>query len=153
MMSSLRPVSVSTAKFYSVRLVPGDEVLKGLQSILSDHGLKAAFIAGCVGSLTDVAIRFAGNPNLQKYSGKFEVVSLIGTLDDSAPHLHLCVSDENGSVIGGHLLEGCTVRTTLEVVLGELEDVTFARKHCELSGYPELIILPRSQDHPEDGAQ
>lgn len=72
-----------------------------------------------------------------------KVVSLIGTLDKDAPHLHIVVSDDRGVVTGGHLLEGSTVRTTLEVVFGELTDLTFGRGHCPKSGYDELVIQQR----------
>ena len=72
-----------------------------------------------------------------------EIVSLIGTLDAEGEHLHLAVSDENGHMSGGHMMPGCTVRTTLELVIGELENVQFTREHCPLSGYEELVITER----------
>ncbi len=45
-----------------------------------------------------------------------------------------------GQTIGGHVLEGCIVRTTAEIVVGELADFTFSRKMDEESGYRELVI-------------
>lgn len=38
----------------------------------------------------------------------------------------------------------CTVRTTLELVIGELEHITFTRQYCELSGYDELAVSERT---------
>nr|ELR5035191.1 DUF296 domain-containing protein [Providencia stuartii] len=46
--------------------------------------------------------------------GKYKVVSLFGILDAMSEHLHLAISDENGHVQGGNMMNGCTVRTTLE---------------------------------------
>ncbi len=136
----------SNARFLALRLLPGEEVLQALRLHLQQHRLQSAFIAGCVGSLTDVTLRFAGQDHSQQLTGKFEVVSLIGTLDAQGEHLHLAVSDETGQMYGGHLMPGCTVRTTLELVLGELEQVTFSRQPCALSGYEELVITPRDTD-------
>ncbi len=96
-----------------------------------------------MGSLTDVALRFAGESDTTVFSGKFEVVSLIGTLEQQGEHLHLSVSDRTGKVTGGHIMPGCTVRTTLELVLGELEQLRFSRQPCLLSGYEELVINNR----------
>ena len=133
----------SNARFIALRLRPGDDVILTLQQQVKHHQLQAAFIAGCVGSLTDVALRFAGQEDTHLTSGKFEIVSLIGTLDAQGEHLHLAVSDENGHMRGGHMMPGCTVRTTLELIIGELENNTFTREYCMLSGYEELVITSR----------
>ena len=133
----------SNARFIALRLRPGDDVILTLQQQVKHHQLQAAFISGCVGSLTDVALRFAGQEDTHLTSGKFEIVSLIGTLDAQGEHLHLAVSDENGHMRGGHMMPGCTVRTTLELIIGELENNTFTREHCTLSGYEELVITSR----------
>ncbi|HCH49490.1 MAG TPA: DUF296 domain-containing protein [Proteus sp.] len=133
----------SHARFIALRLHPNEDVIMALRQIIKEKNLKSAFIAGCVGSLTDVVLRFAGREENRYITGKFEIVSLIGTLDASSEHLHLAVSDENGLMCGGHMMPGCTVRTTLELVIGELEQVTFSRQPCKYSGYEELVITPR----------
>ncbi|MDL5166952.1 DNA-binding protein [Proteus faecis] len=133
----------SHVRFIAVRLIPGEDVIVALRQIIADNQLQSSYIAGCVGSLTDVALRFAGREENRYLTGKFEIVSLIGTLDAIGEHLHLAVSDENGIMCGGHMMPGCTVRTTLELVIGELEQVTFSRQPCEYSGYEELVITPR----------
>jgi len=53
------------------------------------------------------------------------------------------VADEHGAMTGGHVMPGCTVRTTLEVVIGELTTLAFSRQPCPVSGYDELVINPR----------
>lgn len=133
----------STARFYAMRLAPGEDVFSSISKLASEQKLQAAYIAGCVGSLENVALRFAGRSEINHMNGKFEIVSLIGTFDSKNGHLHLSVSDENGVVIGGHLTIGCTVRTTLELVIGELEHLTFSRELCEKSGYLELLVKDR----------
>jgi|GEM_PF-36887 len=113
----------SSARFYALRLLPGQEVLSQLRAFAQQQQLHAAWIAGCTGSLTDVALRYAGQENTALLSGKFEVIALNGTLEQSGEHLHLCVSDPHGTMLGGHMMPGCTVRTTLELVIGCLEEL------------------------------
>lgn len=106
------------------------------------HGLKAPVVLTCVGSLTTVSLRLAGATNALVRKGKFEIVSLVGCADPPRGHLHLCVADETGATLGGHLTDGCVIYTTAEVVLGELLGVSFRREPDEKSGYNELVVLP-----------
>lgn len=133
----------STAQFYALRLLPQQDLLVALRDFIQQQGLRAAWISGCVGSLSEVALRYAGCEGATLSCGKFEVVSLIGTLEAEGEHLHLAVADEQGHMAGGHVMEGCIVRTTLELVIGELNDVVFSRQPCALSGYDELNVKPR----------
>ncbi|WP_337264101.1 MULTISPECIES: PPC domain-containing DNA-binding protein [unclassified Serratia (in: enterobacteria)] len=139
----MQTATPSTARFYALRLLPQQELLTALRHFIRLNGLHAAWISGCVGSLSDVALRYAGREGTALLSGKFEVVSLIGTLEAGGEHLHMAVADENGHMTGGHVMEGCTVRTTLELVIGELNDAVFSRQPCTLSGYDELNVKPR----------
>ncbi len=42
--------------------------------------------------------------------------------------------------MGGHLKEGCLVRTTCELVIGILENTVFKRKPDAQTGFDELVI-------------
>ncbi|EAY9961924.1 DNA-binding protein [Salmonella enterica] len=126
--------NASTARFYALRLLPGQEVFSQLHAFVQQNQLRAAWIAGCTGSLTDVALRYAGQE---------ATTSLTGTLELTGEHLHLAVSDPYGVMLGGHMMPGCTVRTTLELVIGELPALTFSRQPCAISGYDELHISSR----------
>ena len=55
-------------------------------------------------------------------------------------HLHISVSDPYGVTMGGHLLKGCLVRTTAEIVVLPLEGVRFARELDPATGYKELVV-------------
>ena len=135
--------SPSSARFYALRLLPGDELLAALRAFTQRHAIQAAWIAGCTGSLTDVALRFAARDETTYLHGTFEALSLGGTLELTGEHLHLSVADENGVTIGGHVMPGCTVRTTFELVIGELTALAFSRQPCPVSGYDELVINAR----------
>lgn len=78
-------------------------------------------------------------------SGDLELLTLSGTLSPDGAHLHASVADAQGRVLGGHVLAGCTVRTTAEVVLALLPDWQFSREVDDATGFKELVIrsLPR----------
>jgi len=44
--------------------------------------------------------------------------------------------------LGGHLQDGNIVRTTAELVIGELTDVSFSRLLDPETGYDELVVTP-----------
>jgi predicted DNA-binding protein with PD1-like motif len=48
-----------------------------------------------------------------------------------------------GEVVGGHVMHGCIVRTTAEVLLGLLDEWEFSRELDELTGFAELVVSPK----------
>jgi predicted DNA-binding protein with PD1-like motif len=72
-----------------------------------------------------------------------EIVSLTGTLGPDGLHVHISLAGADGACIGGHLVEGCIVNTTAELVIGELADVAFRRLADPATGYAELVVAPR----------
>lgn len=133
----------SAARYYALRLLPGDEVFSRLRAFIQEQQIQAAWIAGCTGSLSDAALRFAGQDETTLLTGTYEVISLNGTLEWQGEHLHLAISDPQGAMLGGHMMPGCTVRPTLELVIGELTSLAFSRQPCAVSGYDELVISSR----------
>lgn len=133
----------SGVRGYAFRLTPGQDLKQELLAFAARHDLRAAAILTCVGSLTDVCLRFANRPDGTPRRGHFEIVGLVGTLIAAGGHLHLAVADESGVMFGGHLLDGCLVYTTAEVVLAELGDVQFTRRLDAAFGYQELVVAPR----------
>ena len=109
---------------------------------MRDNDLKAVAIVTIVGSLTDAVIRYANQPGGTLSQGHFEIVSMVGTVEPTGAHVHISLSDGQGKMFGGHMLAGCLVYTTAEIVLAHLEDFAFARVPCALSGYDELAVQP-----------
>jgi predicted DNA-binding protein with PD1-like motif len=54
-----------------------------------------------------------------------EIVSLTGPLCPDGLHVHISLSQRDGSCIGGHLAQGRVVNTTAELVIGELPQIEF----------------------------
>ena len=74
-------------------------------------------------------------------TGDLEGCSLTGTLSVHGLHLHLSIGDRDGHMLGGHLLEGCIVRTTLELVIQEVQGVRMLGSKDEQTTYDELDPL------------
>ncbi|MBA3858880.1 MAG: hypothetical protein C0508_00960 [Cyanobacteria bacterium PR.023] len=125
------------------RLKPGDDLHSALKRIASQHKVKAGVIISAVGSLQEANLRFAGANEGTKIAGPLEVVSVTGTVSDESMHVHVSVSDSAGKTTGGHLLSGCKVFTTIELVILDLSDEwTFDRTIDEQTKYLELNPQP-----------
>lgn len=139
---TLKPSNVLT---HCVRLLPGDDLVPSLRAFARSRQLNAAVILSCVGSTSRTTLRPAGVKTPRVFEGKYEIVSLTGTLSTDGHHLHMSISDESCNVFGGHVLEGCIVRTTAEIALGVIEGVSFTRPLDSRTGYDELSILPTEE--------
>lgn len=125
---------------YALRLKPNSDLRKSLEDFVADENIKAGCILTCVGCVNKAVIRMAGAECVNEYVGKFEIVSLVGTIEKGDSHLHIAISNEKGEVLGGHLKVGTLVDTTAEVIIGEIENVSFSRKYDDNTGYDELVI-------------
>ena len=141
-LATVPPAPHSALKTYALRLRPGDDLRQQLITFVQAHHILAGTMLTCVGSLTVVTLRLANQEGSAVYRGHFEIVSLVGTLSVNGSHLHLAVADSTGRTIGGHLLDGCRVYTTAEIVLGELPQLEFRRETDATFGYQELVVKP-----------
>jgi len=135
-------------KTFPVRLGPGQDLRAALEAAVREQGGQAAFVISGIGSLSDARLRFAGVDQAQTLAGDSEILSLSGTVGVDATghshsHLHMAVSTASGAVFGGHVVPGCRVRTTAEVLLGLLPQWRFSREADPATGFPELVVRPR----------
>ncbi|WP_048437935.1 PPC domain-containing DNA-binding protein [Caenimonas sp. SL110] len=134
-------------KIHVLRLGPGQDLRGGLEaafaSLSAEHGIAAACIVSAVGSLSQAMLRFADKPGATDIHGPLELLMLSGTLSANGGHLHGSVADDNGVVKGGHVLPGCVVRTTAEVVIGLLPGWEFRRELDAATGFNELVVSRR----------
>lgn len=141
--AAVGPVRSQRQEIHALRLRPGQDLRVELERFAKSAGLRAGYIITCVGSLNRATLRLANRSETTAFDGKFEIVSLVGTLTPDGPHLHLSISDNTGRTIGGHLIEGCPIYTTAEIVIGEATDLDFTRELDVQSGYEELAVRPR----------
>jgi uncharacterized protein len=126
---------------YTFRLKPGHDLFDEIKKIVAERKIEAGCVLCSVGSLTHATLRLANRDNTSDYEGYFEIVSLIGTISTNGSHLHISISDGDGITIGGHLMPGCKVYTTAELVLAAFDDVIYRRELLENdSGYEELVV-------------
>jgi len=138
---------------HAVRLSPGSDLKAELQRLTDERALRAGCILTCVGSLSLARLRMPGAAGdaavVKTLEEPLEILSLAGTLCPEGLHLHISLARGDGGCIGGHLLEGCVVRTTAELVIGELDQVEFRRPPDAATGYNELSVRQRgSNDSP-----
>ncbi len=125
---------------HAFRLKPGQDLKQSIDSFVKAKNIQAGWISTCVGSLTEYNIRFANQEKGYSDKGHFEIVSLVGTLSVNGSHIHLSISDSTGKTIGGHLLAGCKVYTTAEIVISEASDLIFTREKDGSTPWEELQI-------------
>lgn len=125
---------------HAFRLKPGQDLKKELQDFCLIQKIQAAVVISGVGSLKTATLRFADAKTSASLRGPFEIVSLTGTLGAEGLHLHIALSDAQGQVLGGHLMQGCAIHTTAEIVLLEDTALRFKRVLDSETGYKELQI-------------
>ena len=122
------------------RLHRGDDLLLSIRTLCEREKIDAAVVLSVVGCVSRAVLRDAGGVNLRSVDEPCEIVSLNGTASRTRCHLHLALSREDLSTIGGHMMPGCIVNTTCELVLGVLEHMRFDVEQDAQTGYDELIF-------------
>lgn len=125
---------------HAFRLTPGQDLKRELDAFARAEGLQAGFVITCVGSLRKAVLRPADQQVPLVREQKWEIVSLVGTLSPDGSHLHIALSDSTGATLGGHLLEGCEVYTTAEIVLGDAHHLRFSREVDPATTFKELRV-------------
>lgn len=129
-------------KTIAVRLTDGQDLYQEIENLVAEHEIKAGIILSAVGGLSESTIRVPVIDGRVKYihPPNVEIDCAHGTVAANGLHVHISISDVDGKVWGGHLKSGCTIRTTCELVIGILEDVTFSRQPDPHTGYDELVV-------------
>ncbi len=123
------------------RLKPDEEIIAVIEALCLAHKIEAGTILSMVGSVKNASLRFANQTDAAELRGPFEIVSATGTVGVSGCHIHMAVADNSGTTLGGHMLPGALVYTTVELVILDLsESCSFSRSPCTLSGFEELVV-------------
>lgn len=134
-------------KLYSLRLKPGQDLKKSLMAFAKDNNIQAGSIVTCVGALKAFDLRMAGaqpgKQDIRRYDESYEIISLDGTLSGEDCHLHIALSDKNGSMVGGHLKGDSPVYITAEVVIVEDESAIYTRELDDETQFEELVVKNR----------
>ena len=134
----MKQATGSAGRIHVLRLQPGEDVRTTLRDWANANTIEAAAITSAVGRLTHAHIRYANRADGIMTTADLEVLFLSGTLSIHGMHLHLSVADRDGKMLGGHMLDGCIVRTTLELTVQLIDGLRMLRVKDEQSGYDEL---------------
>jgi len=125
-------------------LETGDEAMRLLGEFVRANAVDAASITG-IGAFSRAVLGYfdwqAKAYRRIPVEEQVEVVSLIGdvAVADGVPtlHVHAVLGKSDGSVVGGHLLEG-QVRPTLEVII--IQQPSYLRKRKDPESGLALIV-------------
>jgi len=124
----------NTGRVIVIRLEPGEDILKSIEKIVAENKLLSGHLS-LIGAVAKVHL---GYFDLEEMTYKdftvdedLEIVSCVGNisrLDEGyVVHAHVVASDESGKCYAGHLMEGCIVSVTIEIVITEFTEMHRAR--------------------------
>ncbi len=122
------------------RLHRGDDLLLSIRALAEEHRIPAAVVLSAVGCVSEGRVRDASGIRTRDITEHCEILSLNGTISKDRCHLHIALSKEDLSTVGGHLCQGCIINTTCELVLGILDGWSIGVEFDEETGYDELIF-------------
>ena len=125
---------------HCVRLRRGDDLMLSIKELCREKHIAAGVVLSAVGCISQGRIRDASGVTIREIQDHCEIVSLNGTVSEARCHLHIALSKEDLSTIGGHLCPGCIINTTCELVIGELPGVKFGVEEDPETGYDELVF-------------
>ena len=123
------------------RLLPGEDILESLEALVMQYDVQGGQI-NFIGAIGQAVLgyfdrhesqykHFTINEGLEVTSG----MGNVSRLEDGTPvvHAHMVVGDEKGKSYSGHLMKGCTVSVTIEIVM-QIFDVQLTRSKDEATG-------------------
>ena len=125
---------------HCIRLKRGEDLLDTIKRICKEKNIQSGVVLSGVGCISSGRVRDASGVRIREIAEHCEIVSLNGTVSAARCHVHIALSKEDLSTIGGHLCAGCIVNTTCELVIAELPGVTFDEEADAETGYDELIF-------------
>ena len=144
-------------KTLAVRLLPGTDLIEGMEDACKKHNIKHAYVS-CFGSFSKVGYMYlvpkkevkmkAGYGEVIEKEGPIEFLNGTGVVCQKEgcydTHFHATMCDQTGTVFGGHIVKGTTTAlTTVDLIIIELEKVEMLRTFDEET---ELVqFLPRNE--------
>ncbi len=125
---------------HCIRLKRGEDLMESIKSLCREKHIAAGVILSGVGCILRGRIRDASGVTIRQITEHCEIVSLNGTVSETRCHVHISLSKEDLSTIGGHLCPGCIVNTTCELVIAELPGISIGTEFDPETGYDELIF-------------
>ncbi len=132
------------------RILPGSDLVTGIEEICRKHGVRQAVIVGAIGSVVNPHFEWAstveerpgtGHTSSRAIEGAGSLISgqgLVCRNEDGSEldiHLHCTITDPSGAVYGGHFPKGTVpVLSTIDVSLIEITGVKLIRRPHPVTG-------------------
>ena len=100
--------------YHCIRLRRGDDLMLSIKELCREKHIAAGVVLSAVGCISQGRVRDASGVTIREIQDHCEIVSLNGTVSEARCHLHIALSKEDLSTIGGHLCPGCIINTTCE---------------------------------------
>ena len=132
-------IEAKTGRIIIERLTKGKDLLEEIKRVAESTRVNGGFLA-VIGALSKVVFGFYEEKRYKKVEidGPLEMLSCIGNISESEGekiiHAHITVSNNKGEAYGGHLLPGCIIDPTAELIIIEGENLTLKRKLDEETG-------------------
>ena len=125
---------------HCIRLKRGEDLMESIRQLCREKNIRSGVVMSGVGCILRGRIRDASGVNIREITEHCEIVSLNGTVSAERCHIHIALSKEDLSTIGGHLCPGCIINTTCELVIGELPGLVYGVEEDPETGYDELVF-------------
>ncbi|MHB1162744.1 MAG: PPC domain-containing DNA-binding protein [Chloroflexota bacterium] len=140
------------------RILPGSDLVTGIEEICRKHGVQQAMITGTIGSVVNPEFDWAstteerpgtGHTSSNRIEGAGSLISGQGLVcrnengSELDVHLHCTITDPCGAVYGGHFPKGTVpVLSTIDVTLIEIAGVKLIRRPHPVTGKLFTFIEP-----------
>jgi uncharacterized protein len=145
-----------TGRMIVGRLLPGADLIGGLEAACDAHGVRFALIAACYGSLSSAGFKYLQQPDPSararlmphRVDERVEFMGGQGLICEGPDghretHLHGSIAGANGTVVGGHFNVGENpVYNNMDFALQELLDVRLIREHDPVTDTVEMRVVP-----------
>ena len=126
---------------HCVRLHRGDDLMLSIKALCREKHIAAGVVLSAVGCISEGRIRDASGVTVREIKDHCEIVSLNGTVSEARCHLHIALSKEDLSTVGGHLCTGCIINTTCELIIAEIPGICYGVEQDARTGYDEIVFM------------
>ena len=129
----MKSIEAKAGKIIFARLLEEEDLLEAITQTAEEGRVKAGFFF-LIGTLKKAKMGFFHQGRYQpiEMAEPLEIVSCMGNIsikqNEPLVHAHIAVSNRKGEVFGGHVLPGCIIAATGELVLIEALDMELQRK-------------------------
>ncbi|WP_108669345.1 PPC domain-containing DNA-binding protein [Peribacillus acanthi] len=146
-------------KIVAARLLPGTDLLTGIEEICKENNIQFGSITNCFGSLQRTGFFYlipkpdssvgVGYGDLKVVEGPIEFLNGTGVVcqrdNQYELHVHGTMCDKEGIVFGGHLVKGENPVLTVDLLITEIKEMDLFRKFDEETGGNQFYPVKKGE--------